>query len=106
MTQNMKIGAVGGKEFLCFMTAGFGVFIVNGAEEAAETISRISGEYAVLFVDEKTAEENSEFYERFRTDPTTAIVPIPPKSGASGFGRANIRRFVETAVGTDIFKDR
>mgnify|MGYP002555753848 CR=1 FL=1 len=46
-----------------------------------------------------------ESYEKYKTEPMLAIIPIPSKTGALGIGMANIKRSVERAVGADILKD-
>ena len=40
--------------------------------------------------------------ERIQQGPLPAIIPIPGVSGNTGMGIANVKKFVEQAVGSDI----
>jgi hypothetical protein len=47
----------------------------------------------------------AEMYEKLKTEPAIAVIPLPSKNGALGFGMANIKKSVERAVGADILGD-
>ena len=61
--------------------------------------------FAVLYITEDLLREIPESYEKFKTEPMLAIIPIPSKTGSLGIGMALIKRSVERAVGADILKD-
>lgn len=102
-----KIGIIGDKDsVLGFMSVGFSVFAVNSSEKAARILdSAISDGFAVMYVTEEILLEIPEFYEKYKTEPLLAIIPIPSKNGSKGLGMANIKKSVERAVGADILKD-
>ncbi len=103
-----KIGIIGDREtVLGFMALGFSVHEVSSAEEAAATLRTLvrSGDYAVLFLTERYAEQLTEETEQYKDLPLPAVISIPGQEGSSGFGKNSIRSAVERAVGVDIFKD-
>lgn len=108
MTKKRKIGIVGDKESVFgFMAVGFGVFAVHSPEEAENAIKNAFADgYAVLYVTEDILEKLPNVYEKYKSDPETALIPLPSKNGTTGFGMANIRHSVERAVGADIFKEQ
>ncbi len=101
-----KIGIIGDKEsVLCFMAAGFTVFIAETPEQAAQKISHAAKNgFAVLYVTEDLLSQIPDVYDRYKTDPSLAVVPLPPRTGSNGFGMASIRKSVERAVGADILQ--
>ena len=103
-----KIGVIGDSaSVLGFMAIGFSVFPVETAEEAQKTLLRLAGEnYAILYITENFAMESEEVIARFKDSPLPAVITIPGKDGAKGYGLANIKRSVERAIGADIlFKE-
>jgi V/A-type H+-transporting ATPase subunit F len=103
-----KIGVIGDSaSVLGFMAIGFGVFPVESAEEARKTIVRLANDnYAILYITENFAMECEETIARYKDTPLPAVITIPGKDGAKGYGLANIKRSVERAVGADIlFKE-
>ena len=103
-----KIGVIGDSaSVMGFMAIGFGVFPVETAEEAQKTLLRLAGEnYAILYITENFAMESEEVIARFKDNPLPAVITIPGKDGAKGYGLANIKRSVERAIGADIlFKE-
>lgn len=102
-----KIGIIGDKDsVLGFMAAGFSVFMTNDADEAADILSHaMKNDFAVMYVTEDLLVKIPEVYEKYKTEPALAIIPLPSKTGSLGFGMANIKRSVERAVGADILKD-
>ena len=103
-----KIGVIGDSiDVLGFLTIGFHVFPVESAEEARKTILRLANEnYAILYITENYAMECENTIARYKDTPLPAVITIPGKDGAKGYGLSNIRRSVERAVGTNIlFKE-
>lgn len=102
-----KIGVIGeGDGILGFLAAGFSVYPVSSAEEAAKTLHALAKEkFAVLFITEELAENIKADIEKYRTCPLPAVVLIPSRDGTAGAGMANIRESVIRAVGADILTD-
>lgn len=102
-----KIGIIGDKDsVLGFMAAGFHVFAVNTPDEAREILENaIKDGFAVMYITEELLFQIPDVYDKFKTEPALAIIPVPSKRGALGFGMANIKKSVERAVGADILKD-
>lgn len=102
-----KIGIIGDKDsVLGFMAAGFHVFSATEPEEAKGILENaIANGFAVMYITEDLLMRIPEVYEKYKTEPALAIIPLPSKKGATGFGLANIKRSVERAVGADILKD-
>ena len=104
---NRKIGVIGDKDsVLGFMAVGFRVFMTDDPKKAAEILENaIDSGFAVMYITDDLLAEIPESYEKYKTEPMLAIIPIPSKTGALGIGMANIKRSVERAVGADILKD-
>lgn len=101
-----RIGIIGDKEsVLCFMAAGFSVFITEDEKEAADIVkTAIKEEYSVLFIIESLYERLSDVIEKYKSSPELAILPLPGKNGSLGIGLSEIKSAVEKAVGADILK--
>ncbi len=102
-----KIGIIGDKDsVLCFKAAGFVTFITEEEKEAEAIIKKASNDgFAVLFITEKMMSLIPETVEKYKEDPSLAIIPLPGKNGSTGLGMAAIKSSVEKAVGADILKD-
>ncbi len=103
-----KIGVIGDPEsVIAFMSVGFSVFFAEDADEAGKLLLRLAKEeYAILFITEELAKEIPDLIAKFKDSPVPAVITIPGKNGATGYGLDNIRKSVERAVGADIlFKD-
>ena len=101
-----KIGIIGDKEsVLCFMTAGFTVFVTEDAEEAARIIKHAEKDgFALLFVTEPLIEQIPDVFAARKASPELAVIPLPQGDSPTGFGMAQIKSAVERAVGADILK--
>jgi len=58
--------------------------------------------YAVIYVTEALAEHIKEEMAFYRDRKLPAILPIPGASGNTGLGMAQVNKYVEPAVGSDI----
>ena len=105
--ESKKIGVIGDKDsVLGFLAAGFHTFLTEDPKEAAHILENaVENGFAVLYITEDLLREIPESYEKFKTEPMLAIIPIPSKTGSLGIGMALIKRSVERAVGADILKD-
>ena len=105
--ESKKIGVIGDKDsVLGFLAAGFHTFVTEDPKEAAHILENaVENGFAVLYITEDLLREIPESYEKFKTEPMLAIIPIQSKTGSLGIGMALIKRSVERAVGADILKD-
>ncbi len=86
-----------------FAALGLDIFPAENREEAKRILSTIAGgEYAVIYITEKTAAELTAEIAKYDEVPTPAIIPIPGITGNTGEGMARVRLAVEKAVGSDI----
>ncbi|MBN1494924.1 V-type ATP synthase subunit F [Candidatus Peregrinibacteria bacterium] len=112
-----KIAMVGSKDqILGFKALGLKTITANSAEEAREALFRLNGEtvnlnnesrkkYAIIFMTEELAMQISkEDYKKLTKEALPAIIPVPGIKGTTGFGLSRIKKMVEQAVGSDIFK--
>ncbi len=97
---------MGGRETVMgFKALGLDVFPVENAEDARETLRRITRpdeEYTIIYVEEGTAKDLSAEIDRFKDSPTPAIILIPGREGPLGLGRNALKAAVERAIGSDI----
>ncbi len=100
-----KIAAVGDKDsVLGFASLGLEVFCPDSVDEAGRLIRRLSqGDYAVIFLTEQLASKLENELEKYNSSVLPAITLIPGARGNTGEGRKAVSRFVEQAVGSDIF---
>ncbi len=99
-----KIGVIGDYDSICgFGALGLDIYPAGSAEECAALLKRLAGgEYGILYVTEPLIEQLPELFEKYRQRRVPAVIPIPSSRGATGFGVAQVKRYVEQAVGSDI----
>jgi V/A-type H+-transporting ATPase subunit F len=102
----LKIGVIGGRETVMgFKALGLSVFPVENAEDAKQTLRRLTRpeeEFAIIYVEENLAQEMEREIAKFSDSPTPAIILIPGREGSIGLGQSALRAAVERAVGSDI----
>ena len=77
-----------------FAALGLDTFPVEDPAEGKEKLNRLAaGEYAVIYITEQLASQLSLM---------PAIIQIPGIAGNTGAGIENVKKSVETAVGSDI----
>ena len=82
-----------------FAALGLDTFPVEDPTEGKEKLNRLAtGEYAVIYITEQLAAEISKYSEALMP----AIIQIPGIAGNTGAGIENVKKSVETAVGSDI----
>lgn len=101
-----RIGIIGDKEsVLCFMAAGFAVFITEDEKEAEDILkTAVKNDFSVLFITEALYQKLSESIAKYKSSPELAVLPLPGKGGSMGIGLSDIKSAVEKAVGADILK--
>jgi V/A-type H+-transporting ATPase subunit F len=101
-----KIGVLGGRETVMgFKALGLEVYPVDDPEEARRTFRDVTSpenNLAILYVEENLAEGLRHDIDRFKDDPTPAIILIPGRDGSLGLGQSALQAAVERAVGTNI----
>jgi V/A-type H+-transporting ATPase subunit F len=86
-----------------FAALGLDVYPTDDAAQAAKKLRRLAENgYAVIYMTESLAAALEPEVDRYRSQRTPAIIPIPGVSGNTGAGMAHVRKSVEQAVGSDI----
>ena len=99
-----KIGVIGdATSILGFKAIDLDVFACNTVEEAAAKLHQTAKEgYGIIYITERFCQELQEEMDRYVSERTPAIIPIPGVDGNFGIGIANVKKSVERAVGADI----
>lgn len=106
-----KIAICGKKEeILAFKGLGMTPLFVKDAAEAEEQLLELrkksDNKYAIVFITEDLFQDFSEEgMEKISASVLPAVVPLPGHAGTTGFGDTRMRKFVEQAVGSDIFAE-
>ncbi|MCR5430117.1 MAG: V-type ATP synthase subunit F [Eubacterium sp.] len=86
-----------------FSALGLDIYPVKEKDEAKATLKKlVLGDYAIIYVTESVAKEISEEIDKHKESISPAIILIPGISGNTGEGVAQVKSFVEQAVGSDI----
>jgi V/A-type H+-transporting ATPase subunit F len=105
----LKIAVIGGKDTVIgFKAVGLEVCPASNAQEALQALRAMTGEgsdYAIIYIEEKLAQEISHEIDKYKDRPTPAIILIPGREGSLGLGQNALRAAVERAVGTNILGD-
>ena len=80
-----------------FAALGLDTFPVEDPADGKE-----AGEYAVIYITEQLAAQLSAEISKYSEELMPAIIQIPGISGNTGAGIENVKKSVETAVGSDI----
>jgi len=101
-----KIAVIGSRDTVMgFKALGLDIAPCSDAAEARAALRRMThGEdgYSIIYIEENLASELSAEIERFKDDPSPAIILIPGKDGPLGLGQQALEAAVERAVGTNI----
>ena len=91
-----------------FKALGLEAFGVENAQEALAVLKKLtreSGDYAIIYIEENLALELEHEIARYKDNPTPAIILIPGREGSLGLGQNALKAAVERAVGTNILGD-
>ncbi len=89
-----------------FAAAGLAAYVAEEPSAAIRMIREVAQNgYGVVFITESLAGAIEPELERFRSLLLPAIIPIPDISGDGGLGMAQVSKFVEQAVGSDILSE-
>lgn len=103
-----KIAVVGGPDTVIgFKALGLDTFPVREADEARKILKRLTKSeggdtYAIIYIEERLAQELTAEIDRFKDSPSPAIILIPGKEGSLGLGQSALQAAVERAVGVNI----
>lgn len=86
-----------------FSALGIDIYPVKEKDEAKATLKKlVVGDYAIIYVVESVAKDLTEEIDKHKESISPAIIQIPGISGNTGEGVAQVKSFVEQAVGSDI----
>ncbi len=99
-----KIAVMGDRDSIYgFAAVGLQPFPIEDPDEAREKLRELAdGDYAVIYITEKLAEDLDREIQHYADRPLPAIILIPGVSGNTGRGLRAVKRSVEKAVGSDI----
>lgn len=99
-----KVAVIGDTDSIIgFRALGLTVLEAATPEAAAEPLRRAVEEgYAIVFITEPCFVANQDLIRSLRSRKLPAVIPIPPVSGGTGLGMAQVRESVRKAVGMDI----
>lgn len=100
-----QVGVIGDRDSVIgFKALGMTVMEADNGEQASRHLIKMVREnYAVIYITEKCAEENSEMLKELRARRLPAIIPIPSITGSTGLGMRQVSESVRKAVGIDLF---
>jgi V/A-type H+-transporting ATPase subunit F len=86
-----------------FAAIGLDIHPVTDPQRAGRQLRALAeGGYAIIYVTEALSEHIKEEMAFYRDRKLPAILPIPGASGNTGLGMAQVKKYVEQAVGSDI----
>lgn len=103
-----RIAVVGDKESIYgFAALGLDTYFFDPRQDCVSMFKKLclSGSYSIIYITEAAASELDKEIEKYRSEPSPAIILIPGVSGNTGEGLSAVRLSVEKAVGSDIFND-
>lgn len=101
-----KIAVFGDRESVYgFSALGLDVYYTEDPEKDAAAFKKLclNSNYSIIYVTEAAAVQLEKEIEKFRDQPSPAIILIPGVKNNTGEGLSAVSRSVEKAVGSDIF---
>lgn len=103
---NYKIAVIGDRDSVMgFKALGLSVFPTDDVESARKTFRRLTragDEYAIIYITERFGQALAVEIDKFKDEPTPAVILIPGKEGSQGLGLSALQSAVERAVGMNI----
>ena len=98
------VGAVGERDaVIAFRAIGMRVIPAETTAAVARAVHTLASEgVPVIFITERAARLSPETFDKYKADPTVALIPIPGSSGTDGFGMRRVHENVEKAIGANI----
>ncbi len=103
-----RIAVIGDRESVYgFAALGLDVYYTELGSDNAAVLKRLcqSGNYSIIYITEAAAAEVDKEIEKYKSEPSPAIILIPGVTGNTGEGLSAVRKSVEKAVGSDIFNE-
>ena len=100
-----KLVALGpAEEIMPYLAMGAEMREARGAAEVARSLAEISRDRAVaaVFLPESQAEGTGEAVTDFRSRSTAALLVLPGSTGSKGLALAEMKSFLERAIGVDL----
>ena len=86
-----------------FAAVGLDTYPLSDEKEAEKHLHQlVLSQYAVIYITEEWAARIPHAIDKYKDQILPAIIQIPGVSGNTGKGVENVKKFVETAVGSDI----
>ena len=86
-----------------FAAVGLDTYPLSDEKEAEKQLHQlVLAQYAVIYITEGGAAKIPHAIDKYKDQILPAIIQIPGVSGNTGKGVENVKKFVETAVGSDI----
>ncbi len=102
-----KIAVIGDREsVLGFQALGLEVYPASREEARRVFLGLLEKKerYAVIYITEELAEGLAAEIDELKDELIPAVIPVPSKSGRTGFGMSALTKAVERAVGANIFE--
>ncbi len=98
------VGVVGERDaVVAFRAIGMRVIPAETASAVARAVhTLVSENVPVIFITERAAQSAPETFDKYKSDPTVSLIPIPGSSGTDGFGMRRVHQNVEKAIGANI----
>ena len=103
-----RIAVYGDRESIYgYAALGLDTFFFDPSEDFAAGFRKLcqNQNYSIIYITEAAAAVLEKEIEKYRSEPSPAIILIPGVSGNTGEGLSAVRMSVEKAVGSDIFSD-
>lgn len=103
-----RIAVFGDKESVYgFAALGLDVYYFDAAQDNVAVFKKLCQNqgYSIIYITEAAAAVLEKEIEKYRSEPSPAIILIPGVTGNTGEGLSAVRLSVEKAVGSDIFSD-
>lgn len=98
-----KMAIVGDYDsILAFKAAGVDAYGATDAQSAKEALKKIAKNYGIIFITDDIAKAIADYLKRFNESAYPIVIPVPSKSGSSGYGMARLKEMSERALGVDI----
>lgn len=103
-----RIAVFGDRESVYgYAALGIDVFYFDASQDYTARFKKLcqNKNYSIIYITEAAAAVLEKEIEKYRSEPSPAIILIPGVSGNTGEGLSAVRKSVEKAVGSDIFNE-
>lgn len=103
-----RIAVFGDKESVYgFAALGLDTYYTEADDDSSAAFKKLcqSQNYSIIYITEAAAATLEKEIEKYKDQPSPAIILIPGVTGNTGEGILAVKKSVEKAVGSDIFND-